>query len=447
LFLARPDIRRLITCEDMVHSRHSSSRVVWTLTACTALALLGDSTIYAVLPAYHEALGVTALQLGWLLSANRLVRPPLNMLSGWLTQRWGHRLPYVAGVGIGAASTLGYGLLRGFWPLLALRALWGVGWALLAVSAHGLVLEVSTRETRGRLAGIYSPFSFFGGALGAMAGGFLADSLGFSPAMVVLGAFSVFGCLGALTLPRHEPGVFKARPDAQHPSHPPPAPRVNAAMWLRRLAGMDGRLWLILGLNFGHRFFFAGVFYSTIGLYLVRVVGSELRLGAIAVGVASLTATLLFARNVISVLAGPSLGYLSDVLGDRTRMLLLGEALGVAGLACFAAGEAIWLVGLGVVLAALAYGVIPPMLVSWMGDLTRPGERGIMVGGYQTMGDIGSGLGPLVAYALVALVGVRPMYTMAAIALSLTIPLILWARRQSARAEPGNYTARADGRV
>lgn len=97
-------------------------RIVWILTLCTALSLLGDSTLYAVLPVQYAAVGVTTVQVGWLLSMNRLVRLPLNLFSGWLSQRLGPRTPYILGLVIGSISTVGYGLCRGFWPLLAARA-------------------------------------------------------------------------------------------------------------------------------------------------------------------------------------------------------------------------------------------------------------------------------------------------------------------------------------
>ena len=51
-------------------------RVIWTLTGSTALSLLGDATFYAVLPTSYAAVGVTAMQVGWLLSINRLARIP-----------------------------------------------------------------------------------------------------------------------------------------------------------------------------------------------------------------------------------------------------------------------------------------------------------------------------------------------------------------------------------
>ncbi len=430
---------------DRASGHESDTRAVWILTVCTALALIGDGTAYAVLPSLYPAVGISVAQVGVLLSVNRLVRPPLNMLSGWLNSRVDPRLPYTLGLAIGACSTLGYGLVRGFWPLVALRALWGVAWALIAVSAYAMVLDVTATANRGRYAGSYHSLSFFGGAVGAMGGGFLADALGFSRTMLMLGALSAVAVVPALWLPRH------ARSSAGHarlaPADGEPALslRRRAALWMEGLKGLDTRLWLILSLNFVERLFFAGVFYGTLGFYLKEVLPGGLRLGTLLIGVASLTGVLLFARNGLSVLSGPALGYLSDRLGDRTRVLMLGEAFGVAGLLCLGAGAHPALVILAVILTALANGVVSPMLMSWMGDLTLRGGRGPLVGAYQTMGDLGSGLGPLIAYPLMAALGTRPVYLLCAALLSLTVPLILWARRAQSM-DHGRQQTMDDGR-
>lgn len=407
--------------------KHSAARVVWTLTLCTALSLLGDSTLYAVLPSNFTAVGISALQVGWMLSINRLVRLPLNLVSGWLVQRLGARAPYMAGLILGAFSTLGYGVFSGFWPLLAMRALWGVAWALLAVSAYGQVLDVGDETTRGRLVGIYVTLSYFGGALGAMLGGFLVDLLDLQRAMLILGGLSALAWLAALSLLQRHP----ARPPADREPTEDVRLRVRIRIWTAILRRLDARLWLILLLNFGHHFFFAGVFYATFGLYLRNVLGEPVQWGALAIGVASLTAALLLVRNVVTVLVGPLLGYLSDLLGDRTRVLILGELCGVGALACLAISGSLWLIVLGVLLAAVTYGVVPPMLLSWIGDLIRSGERGAIVGGYQTLGDLGSGLGPLAAYALIAVWSLPAVYAVSALLLAITVPVILRIRSGS----------------
>ena len=406
------------------------TRVTWTLAVCTALALFGDATMYAVLPSQYGALGITAVSVGWLLSINRLVRPPLNFFTGWLTDRIGPKTPYVVGIGVGVLSTAGYGLVQGFWPLLALRALWGVAWALLAVAAYAMILDVGTETTRGRLTGLYASFSFFGGAVGPLLGGFLVDAYGFRTAMVVLGGCTVLGCLGALSLPNTRGPATRARREAGI-DRPDTVARLRGLVGAARSAarGLDRRLWLIAALNFCHRFFFAGVFGATFGRYLLATFGEELEIGALVVGVAGLTGTLLFIRNLVTVAVGPGLGYLSDRLRNRPAVLILGEVVGVLGLAAFAGGSTLWTTGLGVLLAAVAYGVVPPLLVAWMGDLSTARGRGPLVGAYQTMGDLGSGLAPALVYPLLASWGVRPVYAASAALLALTVPLILASRR------------------
>jgi MFS family permease len=289
-----------------------------------------------------------------------------------------------------------------------------------------MVLHVSPLPQRGKLTGIYASFSFFGGAIGAMLGGFLVDAIGFQQAMLVLGACSSLACLLALTLPDDRP----AAPNGLG------SWRVNwrrqlealRAIW-PALRGLDARLWIILMTNLAHRFFFAGIFYSTLGRYLSLTFGDTVRVGAAAIGVASLAGVFLFVRNLLTVLTAPVLGHVSDRIGDRRTVLIAGELSGVVGLVLMAAGDSLWLTALSVVLVACAYGIVPPMLMAWLGDLTPAGRRGPVVGGYQTMGDLGSGIGPLVAYPLIAWLGMPALYGLSAAFLALTVPLIMLSRR------------------
>ncbi len=404
----------------------NQTRVVWTLTLCTSLALFGDSALYAVLPAEFGILAIGAAEVGWLLSVNRLVRLPLNVASGWLSDRLGCRGPYIVGVGVGFLSTAAYGLLRGFWPLLAARALWGLAWSLLSVAAYGMILDATNQADRGRLTGVYASYSYFGGSIGMLLGGFLVDRFGFPTAMLALSFCSALGFLASFSLP--------ATPRLGTKPLATPQARLSLSAAVRGtwqgLRSADSRFWIIAILNFAHRFLFAGVFYSTFGLYLRQAVGERAQVGGWVIGVASLTSILLFARNVTTILAAPGIGQISDRLGERVHMLVVGEVLGVAGLAAFALSASPAFIVAGVLLAAVAYGVVPPLLVAWLGDLTRTGSRGRHVGGYQTAGDLGSGIGPLAAYFFLPYLGLQAIYGAGALLLALTVPLILWAGGQ-----------------
>ncbi len=398
--------------------RDQSLRVIWTLTGCTALALLGDATLYAVLPTSYAAVGVTAMQVGWLLSINRLARIPINLLSGRLCARWGARWPYIIGVGVGALSTAGYALSTGFAPLLALRALWGVSWALLVVAANTLVLQVSTAANRGRNSGIYTPYSFFGGALGAVLGGVLVDHLGFHTAMAILGGLTGVGCVLALTLPHVDP---------------PARTRPTRTFHWNDLRGLDRRLVLVLATIFVHRLFFAGVFYATFGYYLKSRLPDGVALGTLVLGGATLTSVLLWAKDLVTVTAGPTLGRLSDRLQDRPLVLVLSLGCGVTGLLLLAITGHIVPVLISVALVAVAYGMLPPLLVAWVGDITIAERRSSVLGVFQAIGDLGSGLGPLFAYRLVESIDIGVVYAACAALLVTLAPPILRARRRAAR--------------
>jgi MFS family permease len=246
--------------------------------------------------------------------------------------------------------------------------------------------------------------------------------------MIALGALTGLGFVLAFSLPGM-PRLSRPRQSAA------PLPTVGEVgqrdvlrYWLRAL---DLRVLAISVLVFAYRCLFAGVVYGTLGLYLKSAFGPEVGIGPAVVGVASLTAFLLFFQNVVTMAVAPGTGRLSDRLGDRSRLLLLGEALGVAGLAWLALGGSLLSVALGIALVAATGGIVPPLVMSWMGDLSRASRRGATVGVYQTMGDLGSGLGPVVAYWLLATVEIRSLYGLCAAALTLTIPLIVAIRRQS----------------
>lgn len=406
-------------------SSPSTQGIVWTLTVCTALSLAGDGTLYAVLPSQHAALGLAALQVGWLLSVNRLARIPLNALSGWLSNRVGFRAPYVAGLLCGALSTIGYGLTESYGLLLALRALWGLSWALLTVAALGMILDAAAPDERGHYTGVYSSFSFFGGAILTILGGAWVDRLGYAPAMRLLGTITALGLLVSLTLPsrRARPVTISRRGRA-----------VRGTGWAQRMGVGHPQILLVLVMNFFHRFFFAGVFYATFGAYLAATLGQHPIVGGHTLGVASLTAALLFLRNVVSILVGPLLGRLSDRLGQRAGLIAIGFGLGAIGLGLLALPHTWPTLVIAVVASAIAYGLVPPLMVARIGDLTQ-GHRGGAISGYQIAGDLGSGLGPLAAYALIDSVGMSTTYGLCGALLFGLVILALAGLRQHARTQ------------
>ena len=109
------------------------------------LGLPGDTVLYLLLPLYAAEFGVSLPEAGVLLAANRLVRIAGY---GWVArgyERFGPRAACIAAALGAAASTLGYALLSGLFPLLAARLLWGLSFAALNIATQAL----ATAEAHG----------------------------------------------------------------------------------------------------------------------------------------------------------------------------------------------------------------------------------------------------------------------------------------------------------
>jgi MFS family permease len=158
--------------------------------------------------------------------------------------------------------------------------------------------------------------------------------------------------------------------------------------------------------------FFAGngVVMSTISLYLKQDFGDEIQVGGVVVGVASLAGIMLAIRSLAGMIAGPISGHLSDLKGDRWLVVLGGIMIGIAGFGVLIFGRAIWTVALGVILIALSSGTLLTTLAALTGDLTASDRQGRAIGRLATAGDLGSAMGPLLAFALLSLISLRWIY-------------------------------------
>lgn len=400
----------------------SQRELLLPLGAAVALSLTGDSTLYAVLPNQAEVVGVSLGTVGVLLGVNRLVRIPANPLAGILNDRLGRRRLFLLGLSLGILSTLAYGLVRGFWPMLAARLLWGTAWALINVGGYTMILDRSSREDRGRLTGFYQMFYLLGLTFSPLVGGALTDALGFRPAVAACAGLSAVGlAVAAMALPETGP----ERPAARSK----PAGVRLAFGQLLTLRHSEPRVLLAAGLYFAIFFVSSGVLMSTIGLYLDQRWAGGLAVGGVSVGVASMAGGMLALRSLLGIAAGPVAGTLSDRLHSRWPVVAFGLLLGLVGFGLLAAGGGVPGVAAGVALVALGSGGLIAALAAVVGDLAAGSRQGMIMGILATAGDAGSAAGPLLAYGLAVAMDLRWVYLLCAGTLALGLASVaVWGR-------------------
>ncbi len=376
----------------LIHPR----RVLFALGLGTALSLMGDGTLYTVLPTHTAEAGIALSSVGIILGVNRAVRLFLNGPAGLAYDRWPRRWLFVPALFIGSLSTAVYAATRGFWPMLVGRLLWGLAWSGIWVGGATVILDVTTAQDRGRWTGLYQTWFFLGAALSALAGGLLTDWLGYGATMWLGAAVTALGGLVALIL---LPETRSIRPDLDRPSVEEIRPRLRA----------NRGLWVAASLQGINRFVIAGVFAATIGLLVQDWLSST----SLTLGVATLTGLLMAGRTLLSVVAAPLAGAASDRLGSRWGMAAWGLAIGVVSMALVAWGEPVAILA-GVSLGAVAGGSVQALVTALTGDLVSQAQRGRAIGLLHTAGDLGSAIGPLAAYALMPWIGLGGVYLLCA---------------------------------
>jgi MFS transporter, DHA1 family, inner membrane transport protein len=368
-----------------------SSRPTALASAVLALALLGDSLLYAALPLHAATFEISLTWVGVLLSANRVTRLFAYPLLARIAGLAGLRRFTIAAAAIGAASTLGFAFGAGAWPLLGARIAWGIAFGSLSLAT----LAYATAETEG--AGTRVGVSYALRELGPLAsltgGMLLVTTAGMRPALAILGVLSLLAIPVALRLPLQNVGRGFSPPPGRGGATPPTHER----------GGLKPRPALSEALSATLGFVADGLFPATIALLLARP-GSATS-AAIAAG------TILALKRAAVVILSPVSGRLADRFGVA--------AIASAGVIATAAGA--FLIGLDHVVtgsliliggAAVAAASLPVLA-----SPDPKGDRMTSLARLAFARDAGAAAGPLVALALLDIMGSTLLYVIAGMAL------------------------------
>ena len=365
----------------------------------TCLSLLGDASLYTVLPTHTVVAGVSVASVGILLSANRFIRLVLNGPAGMAYDRWPRRPLFVSALFIGACSTAIYGLTHGFWPLLLGRLLWGLAWAGIWVGGNTIVLDIADDENRGRWIGIYQLSFFLGASGGAMLGGVLTDTLGFHQTMIIGAALTLMGAVIALIF------LPETRSSTQHPAD-------AATISQRPIASNPSEkseLFSITALFSTNRLVIAGILLSTLSIFMHDQLGEQVQIAGHSFGVATLTGLGLGLSTLIAMVSAPLIGGFSDRVGNRWRVAAGGLVPGIIGFGLMALGLPMTIL-FGIPLIATTSGSNQGLSTVLTGDLSNGQSQSRRLGVLFTFGDFASAIGPPLAYALIPLTGINTLY-------------------------------------
>jgi len=321
--------------------------------------------LYAVLPVLYQDLGLAAIEVGILLSANRWIRLLTNELAHWAATRVSARTLFAGALVLGALTTAVYASTTSFSILLMARISWGLAWSFIRHVGVGTVMANTDDAQAGRTMGWYNGISRAGSVAGLFGGALLVDWLGFHAGVLVLAVLS------GLAVPLS----FKAVGDTIHSKE---GRRSAAPPFL-----------LALGVSLGA--VGPGFVMATVGAAIASLLDDSMRTPA-----ATLTGALLAARYLMDSALAPLLGSSFDRYGFARAARIYFAIGGLAlGLACLAAD--VWWFAVAIIVfftcgTALQTGVAATASRLGSGAYAR----------YVTASDLGSASGPLLGWGVVA---------------------------------------------
>lgn len=404
----------------------SKTRVLTVLGIGTVLSLLGDGTLYTVLPYPTNAAiaGVSLSAVGFILGANRLTRIFTNPLAGAILDRSGRRGILIAAMCLGSLCTLIYAIFSGLLAFMIGRVLWGFAWSGIWIGGNTVILDISTPSNRGKLSGIYQSWFFIGVGSSALLAGVFTDLFGFRGGLLVSAALNGIAILLWVFL------LPETRKPGSQSRHSQPS----------KLLYQDWRTILFTALpTFGMRFVYAGVIASTSIIWLDMLLGRHNFSATNSLfTIATITGGFVALRTVTSMLSGPLSGRLSDRSGRRwgviAGLLILG------GLGMWLMGvDTTWIAIMGGFLAAVPGGGIQALIPALIGDRINADNTSRALGFVYTFGDFGSALGPVAALGLLNTLGLPTIYRLCSVLLMILAFTALLRMRSEVSMTPPKF--------
>jgi EmrB/QacA subfamily drug resistance transporter len=143
--------------------------------------VLDINAVIVALPVVGRDLGFAPEDLQWVITAYVLFFGGFLLLAGRLSDLYGRRRMFVAGLAVFTASSLACGLAGSPLALVVFRAFQGLGAAIVAPAALSIISSVFPAGRERNLAmGVWTAVAAGGGAAGLVLGGLITDTLGWA---------------------------------------------------------------------------------------------------------------------------------------------------------------------------------------------------------------------------------------------------------------------------
>ncbi len=159
------------------------------------MAFLDGSVVNIAIPTIQEKLNATISDIQWVVNGYMLMLCALILISGALGDKFGRKRVFTLGIGVFVITSFLCSIAQTIFQLEILRALQGIGGAMMVPGSLSIINIAFEENVRGRAIGLWSGFAGGVAALGPLVGGWLVQFFGW-PAIfyinIPLGLLALF---------------------------------------------------------------------------------------------------------------------------------------------------------------------------------------------------------------------------------------------------------------
>ena len=366
------------------------------LGAAVFLNYVDRGAIAVAAPLMKGELDLSATEFGTAVSAFFWIYAPVQLVVGWLCDRFSVYRLMAWGVILWAASTLMMGFVGGFLSLLVLRVLLGVGESIVFPGSGKIIALHVPPEGRGLANAWCAAGIAFGPAVGTLAGGMILANYGWRAIFIVFGLATLIWLLPWKRIVDALPAVSDDRGERTVP------------------VGTLLKNWSLWAMGIGHAagnfsFYFLLAFLP---LYLVQQRG-------LTIAQMTLLATLGYAVQGAAAFA---LGAWSDrwtrsgrsEAAMRRAMLVVGQLTAAGCILGIVMTDSIAMIGLLLCIAGVATASLSMNLYAVAQMFAGPRAAGSWIGIQNALGNISGIVGPVISGILIDRSGYGSAFYLAA---------------------------------
>jgi len=397
----------------------SWQRNLYALWVAQMLTIIGFSLRAPFLPFYIEDLGATSLEsqalwAGVINAGGALVMAISAPLWGIVADRYG-RKPMVLRAMFAGSLTIGLmSLATSPWHLLILRFIEG-GVTGTVTASMTLVASTTPKERMGYGLGLMQMAVFSGGSIGPLAGGIMADQIGYRPTFVVAGSMLFVGGVIVLLLVR-EQFTREARSTIDE----------QPGMRLRTML-LGSTMLAMIAVMFTLRIA-SGAVQPIMPLFVKEIANASTNL-------ATLSGLTLGVAGLTSAVASVTLGRLADRIGLRPVLIAASFAVGLLYLPQAFAQSVLQLIVLQGLFGIAAGGILPSANAI-VANLTPPARRGAIYGFTAAATSLGGSIGPLAGSGMTAAVDIRYVFLVSGFLMLAAAAWVTYALKRDEPSEP-----------